>query len=99
MNLGDIFVPEKHLAFPHHFPDRPIVPGSILLEMLLDLLAESGFYVTSVKRCKFIGLVSPGTILETNIAERSESEWEVELLDNAVLVLSATLAIEQSMIE
>ena len=99
MDLGHIVIPEKHPAFPHHFPDRPIVPGSILLEMLLDLVAENGFPVTSVKRCKFNGLVFPGAILEINIAERSESEWEVELLDKAVQVLSATLTRELSVIE
>jgi 3-hydroxyacyl-[acyl-carrier-protein] dehydratase len=60
-------VPADHPAFAGHFPGRPIVPGVVLLERALALVAAArrgsvaGF---AVANAKFLSPVGPGESLE-----------------------------------
>jgi 3-hydroxyacyl-[acyl-carrier-protein] dehydratase len=58
-------VPIDHPAFAGHFPGRPIVPGVVLLERALALVAgEQGSKGFSVANAKFLSPVGPGETLE-----------------------------------
>jgi len=51
-----------HPALPGHFPGRPIVPGALLLQSILDAAATHfpAAVVCGVKRIKFQRVLAPG---------------------------------------
>jgi len=60
-------VPVDHPAFAGHFPGRPIVPGVVLLDRALSLVAATldcpvaGY---SIANAKFLSPVGPGETLQ-----------------------------------
>jgi 3-hydroxymyristoyl/3-hydroxydecanoyl-(acyl carrier protein) dehydratase len=50
-----------HPAFPGHFPGRPIVPGALLLECILEAAAAKfpAIAIGGVRRIKFLRMLSP----------------------------------------
>jgi 3-hydroxymyristoyl/3-hydroxydecanoyl-(acyl carrier protein) dehydratase len=49
----------SHPALPGHFPDRPIVPGVLLLASVEDLLCDAGLRVIECVNAKFLVPVLP----------------------------------------
>ncbi len=54
-------IPAEHPALPGHFPGRPIVPGVVLLDHVLEALAAHANALPSVK---FLHPVRPGDPVE-----------------------------------
>lgn len=50
-----------HPALPGHFPGRPIVPGAVLLQCVIEAAARAapGRPVGGVKRVKFLAMLAP----------------------------------------
>lgn len=65
MRTETIHIPEQHPVFAGHFPDRPVVPGSMLLELIT---AAWGGAITRVSTIKFLRPVLPGDILTLHFA-------------------------------
>ncbi|GGC66041.1 hypothetical protein GCM10011504_49990 [Siccirubricoccus deserti] len=68
-----ITVPAEHPALPGHFPGRPIVPGVLLLDAVLQAVAaaEPGRGRPSlVARAKFPAPVAPGEGVVVTLAPR-----------------------------
>jgi 3-hydroxyacyl-[acyl-carrier-protein] dehydratase len=64
MQTRRIFIPLEHPVFEGHFPGRPIVPGSMLIDLVLVAREGSaGDRVTSVTSVKFHRPVAPGDTL------------------------------------
>lgn len=60
-------VPVDHPAFAGHFPGTPILPGVVLLDMAMHVIAISagtGPDACEISAVKFLGLVRPGDRLE-----------------------------------
>lgn len=53
-------IPRAHPMFDGHFPGLPLVPGSVLLDLIL---AARGAGVSSVSSAKFLAPVVPGDVL------------------------------------
>lgn len=54
-------VPKNHPALPGHFPDRPIVPGVLLLDRVISALETTvGRPIVHLDQIKFISALSPG---------------------------------------
>jgi 3-hydroxymyristoyl/3-hydroxydecanoyl-(acyl carrier protein) dehydratase len=51
----------SHPALPGHFPGRPIVPGAVLLQCVIEAAAQAnpGRAVAGVRRIKFLSMLSP----------------------------------------
>jgi 3-hydroxymyristoyl/3-hydroxydecanoyl-(acyl carrier protein) dehydratase len=51
----------SHPALPGHFPGRPIVPGAVLLQCVIEAAAEAnpGRAIGGVRRIKFLSMLSP----------------------------------------
>lgn len=60
-------VPADHPAFAGHFPDSPILPGVVLLDMAMHaIVVSAGIVPDACEICavKFLGPVHPGDRLE-----------------------------------
>lgn len=54
-------LPADHPALPGHFPGRPIVPGVLLLDAVMQAIAErDGAAPTQLLHAKFTAPVGPG---------------------------------------
>jgi 3-hydroxymyristoyl/3-hydroxydecanoyl-(acyl carrier protein) dehydratase len=71
--------PPEHPAFLGHFPQRPIVPGALLLDAALHAIeaahppasGASGYHVAAVK---FFRPVGPGEVLTLTLARSPEGQ-------------------------
>lgn len=53
---------EKHEIFKGHFPDNPIVPGVLQVQVVKDLTEQGlqrGLLLTNSKNIKFLNFISP----------------------------------------
>ncbi len=60
-------VPLDHPAFAGHFPGTPILPGVVLLDMALQIIADSRgilLDICEISSVKFLGPAHPGEALE-----------------------------------
>ncbi|MEF8712186.1 MAG: hypothetical protein V5B39_01190 [Accumulibacter sp.] len=65
-----------HPAFSGHFPDRPIVPGVVLLDRALhfaEALLGRPAVVWQIARSKFFSPVGPGQALIFQLHERADA--------------------------
>jgi 3-hydroxymyristoyl/3-hydroxydecanoyl-(acyl carrier protein) dehydratase len=66
-------IPADHPALPGHFPGRPIIPGVLLLDAVLQAVAATGRNPpTRLLRAKFPAPVLPGEEVEVTLAPRGE---------------------------
>ena len=92
-----ISVPLEHPVFEGHFPGRPIVPGSMLIDLVLGAWEDSGGDpVASVPSIKFHRPVAPGDTLvlrftPTIPGARTEAGVRFTCLREETLVCSGLL--------
>lgn len=69
---GRFSVPPEHPSLPGHFPGQPVVPGVLLLDEVLALIAPhlSGT-VTGVRNAKFLQPVLPSEEVEVSVDVRT----------------------------
>ena len=68
MRAGRFVVPPTHPCLPGHFPGRPVVPGVLLLDEALALLAPHvPGTVTGISSAKFLHPVTPGEDVEVSV--------------------------------
>jgi 3-hydroxymyristoyl/3-hydroxydecanoyl-(acyl carrier protein) dehydratase len=86
-------VPVDHPAFAGHFPSRPIVPGVVLLDRIMQLVAtELGEQVVGVGSTKFLSPVGPGATLEFSWAAATGRSVRFDIASDAgVAVATGTL--------
>ncbi len=56
----DFRIPVDHPCLPGHFPGRPLVPGVVLLDHVLQAAAPTGQQVTGLRQVKFLSALLPG---------------------------------------
>ncbi|WP_421989565.1 hypothetical protein [Roseococcus sp.] len=64
-------LPADHPALPGHFPGRPIVPGVLLLDAVLQAAAAFGAPPRRILRAKFAAPVAPGDEVEIRFEPRA----------------------------
>ncbi len=72
---SDFCIGADHPSLPGHFPGRPIVPGALLLQRVIERLELHfvGHCVGAIRRARFSGPVMPDDIIELH-AELSSSD-------------------------
>jgi uncharacterized membrane protein len=69
-------VPAEHPAYAGHFPGRPVLPGVVLLERVIDAavaLYGGPLSIMEVPRVKFLAPLAPGDRVSIHL--RREHEW------------------------
>ena len=82
-------IPREHRCFADHFPGAPLVPGALLLQWILNLLADSHCgQVNYLKQVKFLAPVLPGDNLQIRVScPADERQVSVSVYKNETLVL------------
>jgi 3-hydroxymyristoyl/3-hydroxydecanoyl-(acyl carrier protein) dehydratase len=93
MNTASWTVPVDHPAFAGHFPGRPIVPGVVLLDKLVQAVEAGGRKVKAIGSAKFLSPVGPGATLEFTWAPAARGlRFDIACAGVAVATGALTLA-------
>jgi 3-hydroxymyristoyl/3-hydroxydecanoyl-(acyl carrier protein) dehydratase len=68
-------VPADHPCLPGHFPGNPIVPGTLMLERVIDCLAQrhGDLWVCEVVSAKFLSPLHPDQAFTVHLDEHAET--------------------------
>lgn len=86
-------VPPDHPSLPGHFPGRPVVPGVVVLERVLDAI-EAGHGPLGALRLpqvKFMQPLLPGETAEVAL-EGALPRWRFRVLREGVVIASGEVA-------
>ncbi|MFZ5801887.1 MAG: 3-hydroxyacyl-ACP dehydratase FabZ family protein [Candidatus Omnitrophota bacterium] len=103
-------IPEKSEFFQDHFPDFPVLPGVLALEMLKQTAehylrhAEHGegkkYYLKQIRSTKFHTYLKPGDPWESQLrlvaSKEDVTEWEGKLISRGRVAVSARLFLAPS---
>lgn len=85
---ADILLNPKHEVYDGHFPEQPVVPGVIQLqivkEILEDVLQEELFLHT-MNTAKYLKMISPKHILDLQISIQYKKTDEANFNINATI--------------
>lgn len=88
---GRFRIEADHPCLPGHFPDRPLVPGVVLLDRAFGLIeAELGVAVRGVVAAKFLVPVRPEQTITVQCRRTRSDRVSFECHAGETLVLHAT---------
>jgi 3-hydroxymyristoyl/3-hydroxydecanoyl-(acyl carrier protein) dehydratase len=97
--MNGFVIAEDHPALPGHFPGRPIVPGVVILDRVLDALeaAYGPLGALRLPQVKFLRPLLPGepaqvAIEHAGAADAPVSRWRFRVERNGELVASGEIA-------
>jgi 3-hydroxymyristoyl/3-hydroxydecanoyl-(acyl carrier protein) dehydratase len=75
--------PPKFPGFDGHFPDAPILPGFMHVQLALDTLALANLpaNLAGVQNAKFVRGVPPDTQIEIVLIRNEDATWDVRIAD------------------
>lgn len=90
-------VPHDHPAFTGHFPGTPILPGVVLLDVALNVIADA--YQLALDRCeiasiKFLSPARPGDTLAFHHGRLPSGAIRFDIRDGHTLVASGNLNVD-----
>jgi 3-hydroxymyristoyl/3-hydroxydecanoyl-(acyl carrier protein) dehydratase len=83
-------VPMDHPSLPGHFPGRPIVPGVVVLERVLEAIeamTESPLGPLRLPQVKFVQPLLPGDIAQV-VLDGASPRWRFRVLRGDVVIAS-----------
>ena len=89
-------IPAIHPVFPGHFPGRPVVPGVVLLEAVVTVLAvqRDGARVTGFPMIKFLSPLGPDQEFDVLLSAKREGLDSFEIRSGETRLVSGTVAYE-----
>ena len=90
-------IPTDHPCLPGHFPGRPIVPGVVMLDRIIDAVETSHGAVAGLRlpQVKFLKPLFPGEQAEVELQGQSP-RWRFKVLRGADLLASGELVADAS---
>ena len=85
----EFVVPQDHPALPGHFPGRPVVPGVVVLERVMEAIeaAPGPLGALRLPQVKFVQPLLPGESAHIEITGAAP-RWKFRVLRGDVLVSS-----------
>ena len=82
-------IPSDHPSLPGHFPGRPLVPGVLLLERVLEAIEAMQGPLAAVRlpQVKFAQPLLPGEVAEI-VVEGGTPRWKFRVLRGETLLAS-----------
>ncbi len=93
---GHFTIPADHPALPGHFPGAPIVPGVVLLDHTLALLATHvhGLRCHAVRKVKFLAPVLPGEEISVSFRQDMRQGLSFTCVRQGDVILTGVLALD-----
>jgi len=81
-NVNQWTVPLDHPAFAGHFPGTPILPGVVLLDMALQIIAKASgisLDICEISSVKFLSPASPGDelVIQHTLSESGTIRFDI----------------------
>ena len=89
-------VPEDHPAFAGHFPGRPILPGVVLLDVVLQSITNSrgvNLDPCEIGLVKFLSPAQPGEALEIRHEDLASGAIRFEVIAGLRKVASGSITL------
>jgi 3-hydroxyacyl-[acyl-carrier-protein] dehydratase len=88
-------IPADHPSLPGHFPGRPVVPGVVILERVLDAIEASHGPLPALRlpQVKFVRPLLPGERAEV-VVSGAAPRWRFRVLHGDALLASGEIAID-----
>ena len=82
-------IPHDHPSMPGHFPGRPIVPGVLLLERVLEAIERKHAPLGALRlpQVKFMQPLLPGELAQV-VLEGEAPRWRFRVLREEMLLAS-----------
>jgi 3-hydroxymyristoyl/3-hydroxydecanoyl-(acyl carrier protein) dehydratase len=73
--------PPEVLAFQGHFPNAPLLPGFMHVQLALDILQASGkpYHLISVPAAKFLNPLLPNQTATATLSQNATNTYEVTI--------------------
>jgi 3-hydroxymyristoyl/3-hydroxydecanoyl-(acyl carrier protein) dehydratase len=87
-----------HPCLPGHFPGRPLVPGVVVLERVLEAIeAQTGCATAAMRlpQVKFLQPLLPGEVARVEL-DGARPRWRFKVWRDETLLASGELAIVES---
>jgi len=86
-------VPPDHPALPGHFPGRPVVPGVVVLDRVLDAIERNHGALGALRlpQVKFVQPLLPGETARIEL-EGAAPRWRFRVLRGDVLLATGEVA-------
>ncbi|TKR30363.1 beta-hydroxyacyl-ACP dehydratase [Luteimonas gilva] len=91
----DFRVPADHPSLPGHFPGRPVVPGVVLLDRVLEAIEAEGAPVGALRlpQAKFLRPLLPEETARIEL-QTQERRWRFRIFRGDELIASGEVAAE-----
>ena len=74
---------KEHSIYKGHFPDFPVTPGVVQLEIIKELISittDKNISLLSIRNCKFLAVLAPDdSLLTVDIAFTKNEEGELKI--------------------
>jgi 3-hydroxymyristoyl/3-hydroxydecanoyl-(acyl carrier protein) dehydratase len=90
-------VPPDHPAFAGHFPGTPILPGVVLLDVALQIIADTSgiaLDMCEISSVKFLSLASPGDELLIQHSVSSSGTIRFDIMSGMRKIASGSIVPE-----
>jgi len=89
-------VPHDHPSLPGHFPGRPVVPGVVVLERVVEAIeaTHGPLHALRLPQVKFVQPLLPGEMAEVVLeeAEGDAPRWRFRVLREGATIASGEIA-------
>jgi len=92
----DFTIPADHPSLPGHFPGRPLVPGVVVLERVVEAIEATHGPLASMRlpQVKFLQPLLPGETVRIELVaelDGSVPRWRFRVLRDATLIASGEI--------
>jgi len=88
-----------HNIFEGHFPDNPVTPGVVQMEIVKELMKESTGMVLNLKKmgnCKFLAILNPKVDANVDVLLKISNGEDKEIKVSAVIKNAETIFLKMN---